>query len=193
MKQYYAKEKEMINQFMNLLNVKKVNRHMVSNIIFYLCGIVEFLYVIGRIVPFTINWKFTYVEKFISTLTMDARLNDSLLIVNSTIGGFVTYGIMCIFNELLMHMYQEDDNSKYAKKVAVSYSLCDISNLISAILSATFIFSTIIQLFQMQVLFFSTKAILIYLVIAYRSIKFLFLRYYGANMKIIADTIKKYK
>ena len=170
----------------------KVNRHMIPNLIYVFCGIFEVAYFVYIIFPFKININKLIKLEILEWFQIETLLNYDMLLVKITFRSIIAHMVTYVVKGLVLYFKQYQNDNDYAKIAAFWYTVCDLVDLIGALMVLFLLQAVFIQYYQTGVLFCSNSAKFIYFIIAFRTIKFIIRRHHASNLKLICVAIEKY-
>lgn len=154
-------------------------RPSLSNIIYLLCGFIGMLCVFSLISPFHFS------TAMLDEVSWTANLSNSDLIVQMSIGTLVLSFLVYIVKEVGVRIFQEKTDNKLRLIYATIYTIHDLVDLVGSIVLLFFITAVFIQVYKTRIMYVSFGACCIYVVIGFRTLKFLWYRFRAHNLKII--------
>ena len=158
----------------------------VSNIIYFIGGILGLLSIFSLISSFSISVNF--LDKIILKLS----LNDSSYAVQIPFVLTIIYLVVYITRKIIICVFQNESNKKLRAIYATMYTIDDVVDFFCSAFSLLFMFSVFIQIYNTGVLFVSYKAVAIYVLITIKTVAMLVVHFKVRNLKIIDGVIKKY-
>lgn len=165
---------------------------MIPNLIYVFCGIFEAAYFVYIIFPFKININQLIKLEILEWFQIEALLNYDMLLVKVALWSIIAHIVTYVVKGLVLYFKQYQNDNDYAKIAAVWYTVCDLVDLIGALMVLIFLQAVFIQYYQTGVLFCSNSAKFIYFIIAFRTTKFIICRHHASNLKLIYVAIEKY-
>lgn len=155
----------------------------ISNSIYFICGIIELVIVISIISPFYISCE------FLDQIKMRANIYDKDLFVWCALGGVIVYTLVVIIRKILFSVFSRKSKSEPYNMYALLYTVDNIVDTFSAIFCLLFICAVFIQFYKTQVVFLSSSALMIYIIISIRFIILISARTFANNLEIINKAV----
>ena len=169
--------------------LKSKKRPFISDILYFIIGIVEMLYIMHLYLPFSIHMDLEIANH----IKMKLPLNDCMIFVNLICISFL---LNIIWDVFMLHRLCKPDaknNPKYYDNKVMWLTYTDILDLVSAVLSFLFIASVIVQLVETKELFLNWRACLIYFVCGCKFLSIIYYRYYFHYLESISKEYLKDK
>lgn len=160
-------------------------RPSISNIIYFLCGIIEIIIVISLLSPFHISCN------FLDKIEMNTNVTNNDLFVRIAFWGLIVYIIVRVIRKILFYAFPQKDESELRYFHAAIYAIDDIIDALSALLSFLFVFAVFIQFYKSQIVFTSFFAWAIYIIVAIRFLAFIWARTFVKNLEVIDKALNK--
>ncbi|MBQ6885039.1 MAG: hypothetical protein IJN56_04800 [Clostridia bacterium] len=171
------------NIFKDLLEPQK--RPSLSNIIYFVCGIIEIIIIISIISPFHISCD------FMNNIEMNADISNTGCLIHIAFWGLLVYIIVREIRKKLFRAFPQKDESELRYFHAFIYVVDDIVDVFSSIFSLLFILAVFIQFYKTQVVFASFYACVIYVIVAVRFFALIGSRAFAKNLEIIDKALSK--
>ena len=162
------------------------NKHKphISVLVYFVSGIIGSICIVSNYAPFCCN------SDFIDGIVLKENLSDLQFVVQFAILMITVQMIyIAIQNILLTNIMVTRVNCKL---FALLFTFGDLIDLLCSIASLLFILTVFIQMYHTGSVYLSSKAIVIYLWIAYKFFTFICARYTNKNIEIINNALKKF-
>lgn len=159
--------------------LEHVKRPSLPNFVYFICGIIEIIIVLSMISPFHIKCD------FMSKIEMNTNISNTDLFIRIAFGGLIVYFIVREIRNKLFRAFPQKDESELRYFHATLYTIDDIVDTFSSILSLLFISATFIYYYKTQVIFTSFIAWAVYIIVAIRFLALIGSRAFAKNLENI--------
>lgn len=165
---------------------KLKHKPSISNIFHFTNGILGFFCIISSISPFEIS------ASILDDINWNANLTPTDTIVVLTFLSLIFHLLVCIIRKIIVCAYQEKTENQIRQVYSFIYTIEDIVDLISSVLTFVFIFAVFLQMYKTGKAFLSWISGCVYIMIAVRFLSFIGGHFRVRNLEIINDVLKKY-
>ena len=162
------------------------NRPSLSNLLYFVGGIMEIIILISVVAPFQIS------SDFLDNINWSNNFSASNILVKVAVGGAIIYIIIHIICVLIKKRFTYTNNLKFKRAWICVQTIDDTIDLIASVTSFIFIATIFIQQYKTGEILVSKMAQIIYFLIAVRFLFLIIFRFYLKNRNIVEQIIKQY-
>ena len=162
------------------------NRPSVSNLLYFIGGLMEIVILVSMVSPFHIS------SNALDNINWSNNFTTSNILVKVSFLAVIIYIILHFFCMFIKDRFKAANNSKFRQVWICVHTIDDTIDLLTSITSFIFVSTVFIQQYKTGEILITGGVQFIYLLIAVRFLFLIIYRFYLKNRHIVENGIKKY-
>lgn len=166
--------------------LERENRPSVSNLLYFIGGLMEIIILISMVSPFQIG------SEFLDKINWTNSFSDSNKLAKVAFWGVIIYIIIHVLCILAKDLFTYAKNSIFKQVWVYTQTVDDTIDLIASITSFIFIATVFIQQYKTGEILIGKEIQFVYFIIAFRFLNLIIYHFYHKNRNIVEGTIQKH-